>query len=107
MSWYFINIKLAIKQLYKSCLNYKKEYYVYTILIRVSQLVNTIFAGHYLQTFSARNWERKKHNKINLVLLIDICFVIIAIISKKNKIYHSNHCRDCYINWILGKYNRQ
>ena len=45
--------------------------YLVRILIALSVLLNVILGGRLNQTFSARNWEWKRNEKINLVRLLD------------------------------------
>ena len=45
--------------------------YLVRILIALSVLLNVILGGRLNQTFSARNWEWKRNDKINLVRLLD------------------------------------
>ena len=45
--------------------------YLVRILIALSVLLNVILGGRLNQTFSARNWEWKRNEKINIVRLLD------------------------------------
>ena len=45
--------------------------YLVRILIALSVLLNVILGGRLNQTFSARNWEWKRNEKINLVRPLD------------------------------------
>ena len=45
--------------------------YLVRILIALSVLLNVILGGRLNQTFSARNWEWKRNQKINVVRLLD------------------------------------
>ena len=45
--------------------------YLVRILIALSVLLNVILGGRLNQTFSARNWEWKRNQKINLVRPLD------------------------------------
>ena len=45
--------------------------YLVRILIAMSVLLNVILGGRLNQTFSARNWEWKRNEKINVVRLLD------------------------------------
>ena len=45
--------------------------YLVRIMIALSVLLNVILGGRLNQTFSARNWEWKRNEKINLVRPID------------------------------------
>lgn len=54
--------------------------------------------GRNNQTFSARNWQRKRDGKLNAVWLIDKIFM------------DPNHCCDAWIKWTIihnsiSKYN--
>ena len=45
--------------------------YLVRILIALSVLLNVVLGGRLNQTFSARNWEWKRNQKINVVRLLD------------------------------------
>jgi hypothetical protein len=62
--------------------------YFKRIFIALSVLLNVILGGKSNQTFSARNYQWKKSNKLNLVWLID------TILGK-------NHCVDAWAYWII------
>lgn len=64
--------------------------YLNRIFISISILINTILGGRNNQTFSARNWERKRNNKINLVFLIDFLWV-----------WETNHCLESWAKWVI------
>ena len=51
-------------------------------------MINTILGGEPYQTFSARNWERKRNGLPNLVWLIDGLLY-----------FDQDHCMDCWIIW--------
>ncbi len=48
---------------------------------------NVIMGGEYNQTFSARNYQRKKEGSKNIVPVIDF-------------ILGKDHCMMCWVNWI-------
>jgi len=60
--------------------------YLKRILIATSVLLNVLLGGHLNQTFSARNWERKRKGKTNLVWLID-------------KLLGEDHCSYSWSYW--------
>lgn len=62
--------------------------YLIRVGIAISVLVNVILGGYNNQTFSARNWQRKKDNKFNLVSVIDLFL-------------GKGHCTKCWINWAI------
>jgi hypothetical protein len=66
--------------------------YIKRVLIATSILVNVVLGGHSNQTFSARNHDRKKNNKYNLVWLID--FLIF---------WDADHCMMSWLYWKTRK----
>jgi hypothetical protein len=64
--------------------------YLSKVLLAISILINTLLGGHTNQSFSARNWERKKQNKTNLVWLIDFIFF-----------WEKDHCRESWAKWFV------
>jgi len=56
----------------------------------MSILLNCLLGGENKQTFSARNWQRKRDGKLHLVPLIDTMF-------------GGDHCM---ISWIEYKYRQ-
>jgi hypothetical protein len=64
--------------------------YLNGIMISSSILLNAILGGKTNQTFSARNWDRKLRNKLNLVWLIDAIFF-----------FEKDHCQEAWIRWTL------
>lgn len=60
--------------------------YLLRVLIVLSILVNVLLGGHINQTFSARNWERKKNKKLHMVNLID------TVLGK-------GHCAEAWVWW--------
>ena len=79
--------------------------------IALSVLFNVLLGGPNNQTFSARNWARKRKNKLNLVWLIDTSCVILAyMINKINAalkthitVDFSDHCMTSWIYWRSRK----
>ena len=70
----------------------KTPKYLQRIGIAVSVLINVILGGPSNQTFSARNYARKRDNKINIVWLID--FLVF---------WDKNHCMSSWLFWYTGK----
>jgi hypothetical protein len=65
--------------------------YLYKVMIALSVLLNVILGGPSNQTFSARNWQWRVEQRINLVWLIDlIC-------------NDQEHCEDCWKFWVDSK----
>jgi len=62
--------------------------YLNRVLIALSILINVILGGKLNQTFSARNYQRRKDNKKNLVFLIDM-------------LLGQDHCLLCWVNFRL------
>ena len=60
--------------------------YVIRVGVALSVLLNVVLGGASNQTFSARNWQRKKDNKSNMVWVID-------------KIIGKGHCAECWVYW--------
>ena len=60
--------------------------YIVRVSIASSVLLNVVLGGASNQTFSARNWQRKKDNKPNLVWVID-------------KLIGDGHCVECWVYW--------
>lgn len=58
----------------------------------LSILINVILGGSSNQTLSARNYDRLKRNKPNLVWLIDSVFF-----------YEEDHCMHSWTYWTLRK----
>lgn len=63
--------------------------YLNRIFIAFSIFLNTVLGGSNNQTFSARNWQRKRDGKLHLVWLIDFVF--------RNKM----HCCESWIKWSI------
>lgn len=64
--------------------------YLLRVGIALSILLNVILGGHSNQTFSARNWEWKRHGVLNIVWLID-------------KVLGRDHCLHCWVYWKLRR----
>ena len=64
--------------------------YLNRIVIAFSILINCLLGGRNNQTFSARNWQRKRDGKLNLVWLIDMIFFL-----------QQDHCQDSWIKWTI------
>ena len=64
--------------------------YSYNTGTAMSILLNCLLGGENKQTFSARNWQRKRDGKLHLVPIIDILF-------------GSDHCM---ISWIEYEYRQ-
>ncbi len=64
--------------------------YVVRVSVALSVLLNVALGGASNQTFSARNWQRKKDNRINMVWVID-------------KLLGNGHCAECWLYWKLRK----
>ena len=64
--------------------------YLNRVFISFSIFINALLGGKTNQTFSARNWDRKRRGKANLVWLIDKIFFL--------KI---DHCQEAWIKWTI------
>lgn len=62
--------------------------YVRRVATALSILINVVLGGMSNQTIAARNWELKRRNKLNVVVLIDYM---------KGKGY----CLLCWTHWRL------
>ena len=62
--------------------------YIKGKLIRLSILLNLLLGGQRNQTFSARNHQRQRENKLNLTRLIDFML-------------GEGHCLECWVKWKL------
>ena len=60
--------------------------YVARVGVALSVLLNVVLGGASNQTFSARNWQRKKDNRTNMVWVID-------------KLIGKGHCTECWVYW--------
>ena len=70
----------------------KIKKYLYRIVIALSVLLNVILGGDSNQTFSARNYQRKREGRFNLVLLIDVIFW-----------FDRDHCLNSWSYWFTRK----
>ena len=64
--------------------------YLFRVGIALSILINVILGGSSNQTFSARNYQRKREGKRNIVKGID-------------KVLGEDHCLFCWTNWKVRK----
>lgn len=69
--------------------------YLKKLGIAISVLFNVILGGASNQSFSARNYDRKRAGKVNLVFVID--FIALSIFNDKN------HCLDAWVYWFTRK----
>ena len=65
---------------------------IYMRLARLSIRFNKMVGGEGQQTFSARNWQRKRDGLPSLVFLIDLFL-------------GKGHCLDCWVNWKVRRYD--
>lgn len=65
--------------------------YIERVGIALSVLFNVILGGYSNQTFSARNWDWKRQNKPNLVLVINFIF------------NDAHHCMESWVYWKVRK----
>lgn len=63
--------------------------YLDRVAIAFSIFINVVFGGRINQTFSARNYERKRQNKTNAVKVINFLF--------RDK----NHCLESWTKWTI------
>ena len=64
--------------------------YLKRVGVALSVLLNVTLDGPSNQTFSARNWQRKKDSKFNFVWCIDL-------------ILGSDHCVMSWVYWSVRK----
>jgi hypothetical protein len=64
--------------------------YLHRVFTALSVLLNVLLGGGNNQTFSARNWHWKKHNKPHMVWLID-------------RVLGDGHCLECWVYWKVRK----
>lgn len=64
--------------------------YLKRVGVALSVLLNVTLGGPSNQTFSARNWQRKKDSKFNLVWYIDL-------------VLGSDHCVMSWVYWSVRK----
>jgi hypothetical protein len=62
--------------------------YLFKVGVALSILFNVILGGRSYQPFSARNYQRKKDNKLNLVWFIDL-------------VLQKGHCRMSWVHFVL------
>lgn len=87
--------------------------YLARIGIALSVLLNVILGGPSNQTFSARNWGRKRKGQANLVWLIDgVCdyilepvtnFLLTYLIRTDIRVSLNDHCMTSWIYWRSRK----
>lgn len=73
--------------------------YINRVVIALSILINTLLGGRNNQTFSARNYQRRREGKLHLVKIIDFIFF-----------WDNDHCFNSWMKWAIinqaiGKYN--
>jgi hypothetical protein len=66
--------------------------YLYNNLISLSIAFNTLTGGQPYQSFSARNWDRKRNGEKSFVFIID-----------KILFFDPDHCMNCWIHWKIGR----
>lgn len=66
--------------------------YIDRVAVAISVLLNVLLLGNSNQTFSARNWQRKRDGKYHLCGLIDKLFW-----------YQPDHCLTSWIYWRVRK----
>lgn len=64
--------------------------YLSRVAIAFSILLNALTGGKNNQTLSAAQWERKRKNKINFVVMIDLIFW-----------WEADHCKEAWIKWQI------
>ena len=64
---------------------------IYKRLVRMSIRLNKMLGGDAQQTFSARNWQRKRDGLPHLVFAIDLFL-------------GKGHCCECWVNWKIRRY---
>lgn len=65
---------------------------IYKRLVRMSIRLNKMLGGQGQQTFSARNWQRKRDGLPHLVFVIDL-------------LLGKGHCLECWVNWKVKRYD--
>lgn len=82
--------------------------YLTRVGLALSVLINVLLGGPSNQTFSARNWARKREGKYHVVYFIDAIFVVSAhVINKLLTVFGiyvnvenaKNHCMESWIWW--------
>ncbi len=66
--------------------------YAKRVLTAFSVLINVLLGGSNKQTFSARNWQRKRDGLPHLVFAIDLFL-------------GKGHCLECWVNWKVKRYD--
>lgn len=66
--------------------------YLYNVGIALSILLNVTLGGKPHQTFSARNYQRRREGLLNIASGID-------------KILGDGHCLECWVNHIIRERN--
>jgi len=88
MNQLYSTLLLAYYRLYSwyifGCL-YCTEY-IKRVGLTISTLFNVVLGGEMHQTFSSRNWERRRNKKTNLVWIIDFFF-------------GDGHCMESWVKW--------
>jgi hypothetical protein len=64
--------------------------YIKRVLIALSVLLNVLLGGDNNQTFSARNHQWRKDNKLNICKAIDL-------------VLGEGHCLTCWVYWKVRK----
>jgi hypothetical protein len=64
--------------------------YLMRVLAAGSTLLNVILGGPTNQTFSARNYERKRHGKNHITFIIDLIFFS-----------DPEHCLGAWVTWSV------
>lgn len=82
--------------------------YIKRVGIALSVLFNVLTGGSSNQTFSARNWDRKRRGLINAVVLIDaladaLAHMLNFTICKHEPIPLKNHCMLAWVYWRSRK----
>jgi len=67
--------------------------YLHDNLVSLSIALNTLTGGYPYQPFSARNWEWKRDDRLNIVWFIDYILW-----------NDPDHCMECWIRWRLAKH---
>jgi len=60
----------------------------------ISKVFNRLTFGRSQQTFCARHYHLQKHNKINIVAILDLTL-------------GKDHCLLAYTNWIIQKEHKK
>lgn len=69
--------------------------YIKRVAIALSVLLNVLLGGDSNQTFSARNWERKRRGLPNLCAVIDSVFYVLF--------SDNTHCLTSWVFWRVRK----